>query len=110
MEACVGEVRMDIELKEPDGEARIERIDLEQALSSPSILLLDKGEREIATCYRVTLDKPKVSFIVSEGFVMRVAESIKAVDNKTNVEGLTQLFLLLQAKVLASLGAGTPSE
>jgi hypothetical protein len=73
-------------------------------------LLLDRGEKEVATCYRVTLDRPKVSYIVSEGFVMRVADSIKAVDNKTNVEGLIQLFLLLQAKVLASLGAGSPSE
>lgn len=106
MEAFEGELVMDIELKGKDKEGRIEQIDLEEALENPSILLLDKEETEISTCYRVTIDRLKVSYIVSEGFARRVAESIKAVDNKADIEGLTQLFLLLQAKVLSSLGAG----
>ena len=99
---------MDIEMKDKVG--KIERIDLAEALERPSILLLEKDEKEIETCYRITVERLKVSYVVSEGFTRNIAESIKAVDAKTNVEGLTQRFLLLQAKVLAALGAGTISE
>ncbi len=97
-------------MKGKDKEGRIERIDLEEALENPSILFLEKEEPEIATCYRVTVERLKVSFVISEGYAKRIGEAIKAVDSKADVDGLTQLFLLLQAKMLASLGATTSNE